>query len=60
MYYINLIGTFDVSRSPIMKKRRDKNEEKNFYDKSSSIHCYHFITPYLTSNSNKNMTLLSF
>ena len=46
-----------VSSSNLEKERRDKNEEKNFYYKSPSIHCYHFITPYLIGNSNKNMTL---
>jgi len=58
IYYIIFLGTFDVSVvSNLEKERRGKNEEKNFYFKSPSIHCYHFITPYLIGNSNKNMTL---
>ncbi len=31
----------------------DKNEEKNFHNKSSSLHCYHFITPYRNDSSYK-------
>ena len=32
-------------------------KKKNFYYKSSSLHFYHFITPYLAGNSYKKMTL---
>lgn len=42
-----------VLSSNLEKERRDKYEEKNFYNKGPSIHCYHFITPYLIDNSNK-------
>ena len=38
-------------------RKEGYNEEKNFYNKSPSSYCYHFITPYLTGNINKNMTL---
>ena len=37
----------------ISERRFDKNEEENFYYKSS----YHFIAPYYVSNCNKKMTL---
>ena len=47
-----------VSTSNLEKERRDNNEEKNFYDKSPSPYCYHFITPYYFSNSNKNIGTL--
>lgn len=47
-----------VSASNLQQERRnDKNEKKNFYNKNSNIHCYQFITPNLTGNSNKKMTL---
>ena len=52
------LGTFDVSVVlQSLERKEGYNEEKNFYCKSPSAYCYHFITPYLTGNSNKNMTL---
>ena len=58
MFAIILLGTFDVSVVlQSFERREGYNEEKNFYYKSPSPYCYHFITPYLFGNSNKNMTL---
>ena len=58
LFDIILLGTFDVSVVLQSSKRKEGyNEEKNFYHKSPSSYCYHFITPYLFGNSDKIMTL---
>ena len=58
LYYIILAGTFDVNVVlQSWERKGGYNEEKSFYNKSPSSYCYHFITPYLTGNINKNMTL---
>ena len=57
---IIILGTFDVSVVLQSYERKEGyNEEKNFYYKGPSTCCYHFITPYHSGNSNKNMTLQS-
>ena len=60
MFAIINLGTFNVGVVLQSRERKEGyNEEKNFYNKSPSSYCYHFITPYYFSNSNKNMTLIN-